>query len=360
MPQDPKVAIMVLNHNGMRWLPRCFSSLIQTDYSNYEIYFIDNASFDGSCEYVTKNFPTVRVIRYNENLGFAEAYSRVVEAVDADHILLLNNDTEILDSNWIRFLMDTLREPNIAAVTCKMVSMADHSVLDSVGGMGIPFWRGFVDIGKCEVDSGQYDVDGQSPFSFCGGAALVRKSALKTVGGFDKKLYMYYEDVDLSWRFRLRGYKIGYSPKARVAHFRGGSARRTTLEGFYFCHRNLLRTIVKNCGETLKWALFNYLVYSLVMVSSGSFIASRRSTPGKVLLGSLWNLRNFKDTYRQRLAIQANRRLRDNEIVTTMFPNFPRYQPVANWTGRVLNLIFEGSQRRSFEKFRREEKPTNG
>ena len=360
MPQHPKVAIMILNHNGLRWLPRCLSSLAQTNYPNYEIYLIDNASIDESCEYVTKNFPGVKMIRYRENLGFAEAYSRAIEAVDADHILLLNNDTEILNSNWLRSLENTMSEPDVAAVTCKMVSTIDHSILDSVGGMGIPFWRGFVDIGKCEVDNRQHDLCGPEPFSFCGGAALISKSALRIVGGFDKKLFMYFEDVDLSWRFRLRGYKIGYSPEAKVAHFRGGSADRNFFDGFYFCHRNLLRTIVKNCGETLEWALFNYLLYSLIMISLGSFITSRRAIPGKVLLGAIWNLRNFKDTYKQRLTIQAKRHLPDTEIIGAMFPNISRYQPVRDsFFTHVLNTIFESSQKRDYERSKRVVNATN-
>ncbi len=358
MPEHPKVAIMILNHNGLRWLPKCFSSLTQTNYPNYEVYLIDNASSDGSCEYVMKHFPRVRVIRYRENLGFADAYSRAIETVNADHVLLLNNDTEILNSEWLRSLVNAMSESDVAAVTCKMVSMIDHSVLDSVGGMGIPFWRGFVDIGKCEIDKKQYDL-GVGPFSFCGGAALISKSALRIVGGFDTRLFMYFEDVDLSWRFRLRGYKIGYSAEATVAHFRRGSAERNTLDEFYFCHRNLLRTIVKNCGGTLRWALFNYLLYSFIMISTGFFITSRRSIPEKVLCGAIWNLRNFKNTYRQRLSIQATRHLQDTEIIEVMFPRFPRYQPVRDWTTRVLNTVFESSQTRDFERSRRIVKHTN-
>ncbi|MFI5448656.1 MAG: glycosyltransferase family 2 protein [Candidatus Bathyarchaeia archaeon] len=362
MPQLPKVVIMILNHNGLRWLPKCLSSLNQTNYPNYEIYLIDNASTDESCEYVMKNFPLVKVIHYRENLGFAEAYSRAIEKVNADHFLLLNNDTEILNSEWLRSLVNAMSEPDVAAVTCKMVSMVDHSILDSVGGMGIPFWRGFVDIGKCEVDDRQYDLGdfgGAGPFSFCGGAALISKSAFRIVGGFDRKLFMYFEDVDLSWRFRLRGYKIGYSPEATVAHFRRGSAERNTLDEFYFCHRNLLRAIVKNCGGTLRWALFNYLLYSFIMISTGFFITSRRSIPEKVLCGAIWNLRNFKNTYKQRLSIQTTRRLQDTEIIEAMFPKFPRYQPVRDWMTRVLNTIFESSQTRDFDRSRRIVKPTN-
>jgi len=349
--QDPKVTIMVLNHNGLRWLPTCLASLVQTSYSNYEIWLLDNASIDKSCKYVSENFPEVRIIRYPQNLGFAEAYARAIETVDSDYVLLLNNDTEILNANWLRSLVKiTVKETDVGAVACKMVSMTDSSILDSVGGTGIAYWRGFVDIGKSEVDNGQYDYAEFDPFSICGGAALISVSAFKNVGGFDKKLFMYFEDVDLSWRFRLQRYKIRYSPEAKVAHFRGGSAEPATFDGFYFCHRNLLRTIIKNCGVTLRWALVNYVLYSFILVSIGPFIGSHRSISGKILCGAVWNLRNFKDTYRQRLIIQAGRRLKDTEIIASMFLKIPRYQPTKDWVARVLNTLFEFSEEARFKR----------
>jgi len=146
---------MVLNYNGLRWLPNCLSSVAKTDYPNLNVYLVDNGSIDGSVNYVRKNFPWVKVIRHERNLGFAEGYNRAIVKVDADYIVLLNSDTEVLNSSWIKDLVDAAaKDPKVVAVACKMVSMEDHSRLDSAVGMGIPFWRGFVDIGREEHDRG--------------------------------------------------------------------------------------------------------------------------------------------------------------------------------------------------------------
>jgi len=125
--------------------------------------------------------------------------------------------------------------------------MLDHSRLDSVGGMGIPYWRGFVDIGREELDRGEYDHGDFEPFASCGGAALLRRNAFLTARKFDGSFFLYTEDVDLSWRLRLLGYRIAYVPQAKVAHYFSGSTgtKRVDANKLYFCHRNLLRAIVR-------------------------------------------------------------------------------------------------------------------
>jgi len=165
----PKVAVMVLNYNGIKWLHDCLSSIVQTEYPDLDVYLVDNGSTDSSVDYVRQSFPWVKMISNTTNLGFSEGYNRAVGKVESEYVLLLNNDTRILTPDWANLLVElAMEDPDIAAVACKMVSMDDHSRLDSVGGMGIPFWRGFVDIGRGECDTGQYD-SGVEPLAFCGG-----------------------------------------------------------------------------------------------------------------------------------------------------------------------------------------------
>ena len=342
---------MILNYNGLRWLHNCLASVIKTDFQNYEIYLIDNGSVDGSVDYVREIFPSVTIIRHKKNLGFAEGYNRALENVGAHYAVLLNNDVEVLSPDWLKVLVRVAeRRAETAAVACKMVSMEDRSRLDSVGGMGIPFWRGFVDIGKEEPDRRQYDSEDFEPFAFCGGAALVKKTAFVRAGGFDGRFFLYVEDAELSWRLRLLGYRVGYAPEPKVAHYFSGTRGRKTIDPLklYYCQRNLLRGIVKNCGSSLGWALRNYLLFSLLMTMGFSVFEPRKTVA--VVKAIAWNVLNLKDTYRWRARIQALRRSTDAEILARMFPSIGRYQPAENVTlRRLLNNLFEYSQRRKLQ-----------
>jgi hypothetical protein len=340
---------MILNLNGLRWLPLCLSSVVKTKYSKYEIYLIDNGSVDRSVEYVREKYPSVRVIQNPSNLGFAQAYNRAIAQIAADYVVLLNNDTEVLDPKWLGYLVRVANgDREVAAVACKMVSMEDHRLLESVGGMGIPYWRGFVDTGRGQIDANQYPDDFE-PFAFCGGAALIRKSAFIDAGRFDGDFFLYLEDPDLSWRLRLLGWKIRYASNAKVAHYLGGTTggREVTPLRLYYCHRNLLRAIIKNCGSSLVWALRNYFLFTFLMIS-GFFIYEPRKAIG-VLTGIGWNIRNLRTTYVSRLAVQSRRKVSEREILLHMYPNLTRERYAEHSSlRRILDILFEHGNYRNY------------
>ena len=340
--RPPRVAVVVLTRNGLRWLPKCLSSVARTDYRNLDVYVVDNASTDESVRYVREHFPDVKIIVHSTNLGFAAGYDRALERIKADYVVLLNNDTEVLSPDWVKSLVKVAAaDPKIAAVGCKMVSMGQPERLDSVGGRGIPFWRGCVDIGREERDEGQYDTEFE-PFSFCGGAALLRKAVFEKAGGFDEKFFMYMEDVDLSWRLRLLGYGVKFAPRAKIAHFFSGSTgvKGVDAQKLFYCHRNLFRAILKNCGSSVWWALRNYLLFSLLTVVGFSVFAPKKAAA--VAKALLWNLLNLKDTYSQRLVIQSTRKKSDSEILASMYPKIRRYQPEDYpRSRRIINTLFE-------------------
>jgi len=349
MPTHPPVAIVILNYNGLRWLRECLSSVFTTDYPNYEVYLIDNGSTDGSVTYVERNFPRARIIENGRNLGFAQAYNDAIRKMQADYILLLNTDTKVLAPEWLHELVGTVqRDANIVAVACKMVSMDAGSILNSVGGMGIPYWRGFVDIGHDMVDSGQFDNPEFQPFAFCGGAALLDRNTFIRAGCFDAKFYLYVEDADLSWRVRLLGHSIAYSPKAKVAHYFSGSAdsRDVGPMKLYYCHRNLLRTILKNCGkETLPWAVSTYFLFSLFATLGFGIYEPKKASP--IMRAIMWNLLNLPDTFAERRRIQETRKIGDAEILRCMYPPIERNQPTEHpRLLRMINIIFEIRQRK--------------
>jgi len=310
------------------------------------IHLADNGSTDGSVDYVRRSFPSVKIMLNEENLGFAEAYNRAIKEINSEYVVLLNNDTKVLNPKWVQHLIDkAASDPDIAAVACKMFSLEDRSRLDSVGGMGIPFWRGFVDIGRDEPDQGQYDQESFEPFAFCGGAALIRRKTFLDLGGFDEEFFLYMEDADLSWRLRLLGYRVGFAPDAKVAHYFSGSTKTRDIDAqkLYFCHRNFLRAILKNCGSSLRWALRNYLLFTLMMAAGFSILEPRKAVAAARAV--LWNLLRLKDTWTWRLRIQASREASEAEVLKSMYPNIRRYQPAERpRLRRILNILFEYSQ----------------
>jgi GT2 family glycosyltransferase len=174
---------------------------------------------------------------------------------------------------------------------------------------------------------------------------LVRKNAFDLVGGFDSKFFAYVEDVDLSWRLRLRNFKVVYEPAAKVAHYYSGSRETSGLdpEKLYFSHRNVLRAIIKNCGSSLSWALRNYFLYTLLLTLG--FVPLEPRKTAALLKGVLWNLRNFRSTFASRLKVQGTRGVQEEEILSEMFPKLRRYHPEEHIQLRkLLDILFEHNQ----------------
>jgi GT2 family glycosyltransferase len=303
---------------------------------------VDNGSSDGSVEYVHSHFPQFEILRFEKNLGFVKAYNEAIRLVFAEYVVVLNNDTTVLSKDWIGRLLEVAdRDSRIGAVQCKLVSPMEQGRLLSAGNMGVKYWHGFHDIGKFETDKRQYDIPPISPFSICAGCALVRRSAFLRVGGFDEKFFAYLEDADLSWRLRLVGYRIAYQPVARIAHgWLSSTGPKRDVPLTYLLRRNLLRMLLKNCGqETIWWALRNYAIRSL------GDLARRDQQSLAVVKAIMWNTVHFRDTYSKRLSIQSRRKVSEEEILSAMFPNYPvQLFHHHDRLRRILGQIFTGTR----------------
>ena len=148
---------MILNYNGREILLNCVSSLEKTSYTNFDIFVIDNASTDDSITRLRKFFPQVKIIQFDKNYGFCQAYNKASKIVDADYFLFLNNDITIVNSDWLSKMVKTIiSEPLIGAVGSKLLLFDDSKILDNIGGT-VYKWQGGVRIGFGEEDKNQYD-----------------------------------------------------------------------------------------------------------------------------------------------------------------------------------------------------------
>ena len=251
MNPSPKVAIVILNWNGRKYLDQFLPSVLSTAYSNYEVIVADNGSTDDSIIFLETNYPAIRIIRFTENYGFAKGYNEALKKIDADYYLLLNSDVEV-EPGWLQPMVSLLEsEKNIAACQPKILSYANKNFFDYAGAAGgwldkygYPFAKGRVfDI--TEEDKGQYDQC--EPIFWASGAALfIRPAVFHQMKGFDEYFFAHQEEIDLCWRMQLTGYKIYSCPSAVVYHVGGGTLPRGNSLKTYLNFRNNRIMMSKN------------------------------------------------------------------------------------------------------------------
>lgn len=231
-----------------------------------------------------------------------------------DYIIFLNNDTEV-DPKWLGKMVETARsDSSIGIVGCKMLYMDRKNVIDAVGFLcdiyGFPYARGLG-----EVDRHQYDYVA-SVFSAVGAAMLVKREVLEKIGVFDSKYFMLIDELDLCWRAHLAGFRVVVNPFAVVYHkskatFKKSHIKRSNIR--FLSERNTLRTIIKNYGKlTLVKTLPRY--FALLFTEFLLFILVRKDLALADIKAVLWNIQNFKETWRLHENIQQIRVVDDNAI----------------------------------------------
>lgn len=244
-PDAPVASVIVLNYNGLGHLGPCLAALAAQDFEErFEVILVDNASGDGSVEWVRTHHPWVRVVEVGANLGFAGGNNAGIDAARGEFLITLNNDTRATPG-WLRAMVAAARSrPDAGAVAGKLVFMNAPGVIQNAGSLLLSDGSG-ADRGFHEPDTGQYERM-EEVFGACGASMLLRRAALDDVGRFDDRFFMYYEDTDLNWRLRLRGWKVVYQPEAVVLHVHAGSSGEWSPMFTFHVDRNRLFMLIKN------------------------------------------------------------------------------------------------------------------
>lgn len=208
------LTVIIPNYNGQPFLGECLESLKNQDHP-FDVIITDNASQDGSVAYIQENYPEFTLIENQENLGFAAAANQGIKASNSEYIFLLNNDVQ-LESGTISSLLKCIKkDENIFAVSSKIIQYHDPNKMDDAGDeYTILGWTRRVGYGK----SPDKYVQEREIFSACAAASIYRRRILEEIGYFDENFFAYMEDVDLSYRARIHGYKCWYCPEAVVYH----------------------------------------------------------------------------------------------------------------------------------------------
>jgi Predicted glycosyltransferases len=262
-PAAPLVTVSMVTFNGMRWLPGCLASLERQTLRGLEVLVLDNASTDGSIEWLNAQLadhPWLSLEASHTNVGFAAAQNRNIFRARGEFVCLLNQDVE-LDARFLEHAVAAFAgRPRVGAVQGRLLrQMADGTRSDIIDSAGLEMHRSrrVVARGQGLADGYRYAVPGPV-WGADGPAPVYRRSALidarepRTGGGWevlDEDFFMYKEDVDLAWRLRRLGWQSWYQPQAVAWHARGAASPRPRTPVDYFRLRHAIPTWI----QTISW-----------------------------------------------------------------------------------------------------------
>lgn len=249
----PSVLVAVLNFNTRHFLEKFVPAILRSEYSNYELLIIDNASTDDSLSWLAQHYPELRTKALSANFGFAGGYNEGLKDEQADYFVLLNSDVEV-PPNWIGPVIDGMkRNPNCMAAQPKLRSYKEGHLFEYAGACGgfidslaYPFCRGRI-FDVVEKDYGQYDQE-REVFWASGAAMFVKREAWEMLGGLDADFFAHMEEIDFCWRLKNRGYQVIVFPQSVVYHVGGGTLTRENPRKTTLNFRNTLITMFKNMG----------------------------------------------------------------------------------------------------------------
>jgi GT2 family glycosyltransferase len=330
-----KPYVVIPNWNGAKNLPDCLNSLLTQSLPTH-IIVVDNGSTDASLDLLNSKYPEVEVLALKKNIGFAGGVNAGIKkgvAEGAEYVALLNNDA-VAHKDWVRHLVKFLDENREAGIVTSKIVDQHNKHIDSTGDIytiwGLPFPRG-----RGEPISDRYDND-TWVFGASGGASIYRVKMLDKIGLFDSYFFAYYEDVDISFRAQLAGWKVAYEPKAVVYHQIGATSSK--IKGFatYQTLKNLPMVVRKNVPLRLLPTVLPrfWLAYSAFFWS-----AVARGQAGPAFRGWFVSLVRLPKNFIDRYSIQKNRRVSAgyiNSIIThDLPPNAHKLRKLRNKWWRI-------------------------
>lgn len=276
-----KTAIIILNWNGRHLLEKYLPGVIQHSLQNElpselkgelpsdgmpsgsdsnkacdtKVVIADNGSSDDSLSWIAEHYASqVEVVALDQNYGFAEGYNRAIQAVEAEYVVLLNDDVRV-EANWLQPMIAYMdAHPEVAACQPKILSDREPGMFEHAGcaggfidRLGYPFCRGRIQ-SVIEKDQQQYDTE-INLFWATGACLLIRRADFIQAGGLDARFFAHMEEIDLCWRLRSRGRRIVCLPQSKVWHWGGGTLSAENPRKTFLNFRNNLLMLYKNLPE---------------------------------------------------------------------------------------------------------------
>jgi GT2 family glycosyltransferase len=310
------ISVIIVNWNGKHLLEECLNSLSGQTLKDFETILVDNGSTDGSIEFVIEHYPDVEIVRLENNMGFCRGNNVGLQHATGDYIALLNNDTRV-DKCWLEALYSAMGQgPEIGLCASCMVNYFSANILDTAGdgydicGVGFKIGNG---LRMSERQKNGY------VFGACAGAALYRRSMIDEIGFFDEDFFSVGEDIDLSFRAKLAGYKCIYVPNAIVYHKVNQTLGPDSDFLLYHARRNVEYAYFKNMPLVLivltlpMHIVYNLLTFTQVLVRGrlSVFLKAKKDF-----------LKNFRKICKKRKEIQAQRKISLKELLSSFSKDY--------------------------------------
>jgi len=329
MPQ-PLVSIIILNYNAGQILLDCFESVIKTNYDNFEIIIVDNASKDKSHRKCKEKFERVRIIENEKNLGYCEGNNVGIKNSKGEFIVILNPDTTV-HPDWLNELFCAYNKFGEGLYQPKHLSLSEKTVYMSAGNMLNIFGFGYARE-KGKKDKNQFNKIEEIGYA-SGTCLFTSSSVLKKVGLFDPFIFLYHDDLDLGWRASQLGIKSYYIPKSIIYHAESYSLR-WNAEKFYWLERNRKYCLLTHYSKRTYSKIFPTLL--LVDFFVWMFYLTKGFLGSKIR-AELDIIKNRKKIQKRYEELEAKKIISDNELIIK-FPD-SLYVP-SSVTGKNTNSFF--------------------
>lgn len=330
---DPSVSVIVLTFNAREFVERCLTAVFQQTYVNFEVIVVDNASSDGTADFVRERFPQAQMVSSPHNGGYGAGNNLGAAHASGEILVFLNPDT-VPEPDWLEQLIGAMRRHARRFATSRITLQSNRQRLNSGGNLihflGLSFCRGLNSPRSC-FDQVEL-VSGAS-----GAACAISHDLFERIGGFDRTFFLYHDDVDLSARALLAGEPCLYVPEATVAHDYSLSVLPTKW-GWIEAHRYAVLLKVFRVRTLL------ILIPALLAADAMTFAYLAMRGPAYVaakLRSYAWVVRHVDRIHRNRRRAQAIRAVSDREMLRVLADQIPYDQLAPAWLARVAKYTVD-------------------
>ena len=314
----PSVSVVIVNFNGKDLLKTCLKTFLETDYPNFDVVVVDNASTDGSLsaiKSVVDSDSRVKLVKNADNVGHSEGCNVGAQNSNGQYLVFVDSDIEFSSKNWLNELVNFMEQD-------KTVGLAQAKIVLSENQNRLEYFCENVDaLGTWSANYGSNAKQIKHNFELLAasaGCCIVPRDVFNKAGGFDIDYFIYDDDTDLSMRVRLLGYAVMFVSSSVVIH-RSSVLRGVSGGMLFHSSKNRMHTAIKNYELQNVFWRFPLLCFFTLVVSAGFFV-SKKHTEAKASLRGLINpIKDFQKIWTKRLVFQPKRRIKDFELVKKGF-----------------------------------------